>query len=251
METLANDRVVSREGHHARAIRGTGVSNRSAGHAPVGLARRGSPSPAPASGCSTSSTTTAIGSPSSKATRSSKASTILLLAFLGREDSRSGPPRRRLPRREATARRRLGDVSRRRRRDQRQREGLLRPEADRPRPERGVHAAGPPGDPRPRRGRRGQQLHAVLPGAAGPDFLRAVPGRAARGRAAAQVVPGQPLRGQRLVADDHRAAVDHVGACSRCGSSTRRWASASCSSREPEDWPPLRCPGLAGRHRAC
>ena len=104
------------------------------------------------------------------------------------------------------------------------------------------------GDPGPRRGRRGQQLHPLLPGPAGPDFLRPMPGRAAGSGAAAQVVPGQSLCRQRLVADDHRAAVDHLGAVGRCGGSSRGWASASCSCSEPENWPPLRCPGLDGRH---
>ena len=79
-------------------------------------------------------------------------------------------------------------------------------------PERRVHAAGPGGDPGPRRGRRRQQLHPLLPGPVGPDLLRTMPGRAAGDRAAAQVVSGQPLRRQLLVADDHRAAVDHLGA---------------------------------------
>ena len=106
--------------------------------------------------------------------------TILLLAFLGHEDSDLARRCAAVSGREATARRRLGHVSRRRRRDQRQREGLFRPEADRPRPERRVHAAGPRGDPCPRRGRRGQQLHPLLPGPAGPDSLRAVSRRCRR-----------------------------------------------------------------------
>ena len=46
----------------------------------------------------------------------------------------------------------------------------------------------------------------------GPDLLRPVPGGPARGRAPAQVVSGQPLRREHLVADDHRAVVDRLGA---------------------------------------
>ena len=63
--------------------------------------------------------------------------TILLLAFLGREGSTAGPPGHRLPRAKATGRRRLGHVPRRRRGHQRQRQGVFRPEAHRPRPRPG------------------------------------------------------------------------------------------------------------------
>ena len=48
-------------------------------------------------------------------------------------------------------------------------------------------------------------------GPAGPDLLRTMSGRAAGVRAAAQMVARQPAGRQRLVADDHRAAVDHFG----------------------------------------
>ena len=69
--------------------------------------------------------------------------TILLLAFLGQEDEELAGKCAGLPGREATARRRLGHVPRRTPGNQRQCEGLFRPETDRPRPERRIHAAGP------------------------------------------------------------------------------------------------------------
>jgi len=59
-------------------------------------------------------------------------------------------------------------------------------------------------------GRR-QQLHAVLPRALGPDFVRSLPGCAAGASAASHLVADQHLSYVGLVADDHGAAVDHVG----------------------------------------
>ncbi len=73
---------------------------------------------------------------------------ILLLAWLGREAVADRAQVRQLPPRQATARRRLGHVSRRHARYQRQREGLFRPEAHRPRSASRVHAARPRGDSR-------------------------------------------------------------------------------------------------------
>ncbi len=51
--------------------------------------------------------------------------------------------------------------------------------------------------------------------------------------------------GQRLVADDHRAAVDHVGL--RAGGRARPAAGhLRTVSRAAREWPPLRCPGQNG-----
>ena len=57
---------------------------------------------------------------------------------------------------------------------------------------------------------RVQQLHAVLPGAAGPDRLRRLPVRAAGAGADPVAVELQPERDVGVDADDRRAAVDHV-----------------------------------------
>ena len=216
--------VIPKEGY-AGAARLSPIFTRRTPWAPP----RGGPSPPPGNGCSTSNRPTAPGAPNWKATRSWRARRSCCGPFWAWSNA-AGPPCGRLPDREAASRRRLGDVSRRRRGDQRQRQGLLRPEADRPRPQRRVHGAGPAGDPGPRRRRRGQQFHALLPGPVGPDFLCPVSGRSARDGAVAQVVSGEPLRRQFLVADDHRAVVDHLGdaagAADRAGARHPRVVSA-------------------------
>ena len=93
--------------------------------------------------------------------------------------------------------------------NQRKRKGLLRLKAHRPRSRRRIHATCPGGHPQPRRGRCRQQLHTILLGPAGPDFLRAMSGRAAGDHALAEMVSGESLRGQCLVANDDCAFVDH------------------------------------------
>ena len=106
--------------------------------------------------------------------------------------------------------RRMGDLSRRPDRRQRLGEGVLRTEADGPIAGRAGHGPGARGHPRGRRGARVQQLHAVLPGAAGPDRLRRMPVRAAGVGRDPVAVEVQPQRDVGLDADDRRAAVDHV-----------------------------------------
>ena len=71
--------------------------------------------------------------------------TILVLAFLGRENTPLACARGRLPGLQAVAGGGLGQVPRRQDRHQRQREGLLRPEADGPRSERPNTWSGPGG----------------------------------------------------------------------------------------------------------
>ncbi len=70
--------------------------------------------------------------------------------------------------------------------------------------------AGAARDPRGGRCPRLQQLHAVLPGAAGTDRLRRVPVRPARADPDPAAMEVQPERDVGLDADDRRAPVDHV-----------------------------------------
>ena len=60
----------------------------------------------------------------------------------------------------------------------------------------------------------------------------------------AKLVADQHLPHVGLVADDHRAAVDHVGPSAAAEIASERGIS-ELFLREPDDWPPLRCPGLA------
>ncbi len=113
--------------------------------------------------------------------------------------------------RRAERRRGLVDLPRRPLRDQRDGQGLLRPQDARD-PDRR------PGDgPGPRRGPRGrrrpglQQLHPVLPRAARPDRLRRGPLRPARTDAGAGPDPLQPGVDVVLDPDDHRPPDDHLG----------------------------------------
>ena len=69
----------------------------------------------------------------------------------------------------------------------------------------------PLGHSRGRRGRRGQQLHAILPGAVGPDPVRVLPGGSSRGAAVAALHADQLVLGERLEPNDPRAAVGDVG----------------------------------------
>ena len=89
------------------------------------------------------------------------------------------------------------------------------------------------GDPRPGRGRRGQQFYAVPPGPLGTDFLRTLPGRSAGDGPLAEMVPREPLRDERLVADDRRAAFDRGRLGARAPDRTRSAASTNCSSANP------------------
>ena len=77
------------------------------------------------------------------------------------------------------------------------------------------------GDPRPWRGRRGQQFYAVLPGPLGTDFLRTLPRRSAGDGPLAEMVPREPVRHERLVADDRRAAFDRGRLGARASDRTR------------------------------
>ena len=160
-------------------------------------------------GCLTSNTPMARGAPNCRATPSWRARPFCCWPFSAariRDVCRTGGH---ISGRAATARRRLGHVSRRQDGNQRQREGLLRLETHRPRSRRRIHATCPDGHSRPRRGRCRQQLHAILPGAVGADFLRTMSGRAAGNRAFAAMVSRESVCGQRLVANDDCAAVDH------------------------------------------
>ena len=130
----------------------------------------------------------------------------------------------------AAARRRLEQLSRRPGRAERLGQGLLRPQADRPRSRRAVHAPGPRGDPRPGRRGRLQQLHQVLPGAARPVPLRQLPVGAAGNGAAAALVLRQPLRHVELDAHHRRAAQHLLGLQAGAPAAAGARASPSCSS---------------------
>ena len=142
----------------------------------------------------------------------------------------AGTTRGRLPGPQAVARGRLGQVPRRQARHQRQREGLLRPEADGPRPGGRIHGAR----------RRAIRAHggadavnsftrfylALL----GTDFLRTLPRRSAGDGPLAEMVPREPVRHERLVADDRRAAFDRGRPGARARRSNPSAASTNCSS---------------------
>ena len=92
-----------------------------------------------------------------------------------------------------------------------------------------AHAPGPRYDPAAwGRGRR-QQLHAFLPGAVGTDSVRPVPGGAGRNAAAAEMVSGEYLPDELLVADDPGSAGHHVGVSARCAADRNSRASSNCS----------------------
>ena len=172
---------------------------------------------------------TATGAASWKATRSSKASTSCCWPGSAASNRRSPerPPRtsveKQLPDR------RLGHVSRRPARNQRQRQGLFRPEADGPRPARRLHAAGSrtrfaqPAGPTPSTASRGS----ISPcsGQISYDQCPAVPPELVL---LPDLVAHQHLPHVGLVADDRRAAVDHVGPPAAARKSPRSAASASC-----------------------
>ena len=103
-------------------------------------------------------------------------------------------------------------------------------------------AAGPRGDPRRRRRRRGATAsRGSTSRCSGQIPYDAVPERAAGADAAAALVRRQPLRDVGLDADDRRAAVDHLGASSRCRSSPPSMGIARAVPRRPT-WPPLAGP---------
>ncbi len=177
--------------------------------------------------------------------------TILLLAFLGHEDRELARRFGGLSGREAASRRRLGDVSRRGGRDQRQREGLFRPEADRPRPERRVHAAGPRRPSWPTAG--------PTPSTASRAFIWPCWAKSPMSNA-------RPCRRKSCCCPSGSRSISTPSAPGRGRSSCRCRSSRRCGRsagieprlgirelflREPEDWPPLRCPGLARRDAAC
>ena len=191
---------------------------------------------------------TAIGAASWKATRSWRANTSCCWPGWARSNRRSPAKVRRLYRRKAASHRRLGHVSGRQAGNQRQREGLFRPQADRPRSAGRLHAAGTAGDSPRRRRRRGQQLHAVLSGACSVRFRTTIapPCRPSWcccpiGRRSTSIAC-RPGRGRSSC---------RCRSCGRIGHGARLRQSAalvSCFMREPDDWPPLRCPGLAQEH---
>ena len=154
--------------------------------------------------------------------------TILLLAFLGREDDGAGPAaaayllEKQLP--EGGWAMYPGGAGG----NQRQREGLFRPEAHRPRPRRANPCSGPAQAILAHGGADAVNSYTrFYPGPAGPDLLRAMSGRAAGGGAAAQMVSGEfatpsaPGRGR------SSCRCRSSRPCSRCGRSSR-----GCGIRE-------------------
>ncbi len=147
---------------------------------------------------------------------------ILLMAFLGRESDDRRPQGGPLHPHAAAARRRLEQLSRRAGRSQRLGQGVLRPEARRPRRRRAVHAPRPATSSATRGGADqcnsftkfylallGQFPYAnCAVGAAGDDVPAALGLR-------------QHLRDVELDADDRRAAEHLLGASSRCGDCRR------------------------------
>ena len=134
---------------------------------------------------------------------------ILLMAFLGRErEDRI----RKAARYIVTQERPDGGwslLSRRPRRRERHRQGVLRSEAGRPRSRRPLHAAGPRGRSATGRRRPLQQLQQVLSGLPWPIPLRKLPDRAGRDDVPAEVGVFQHLCHVELDAD-HRRAAQHL-----------------------------------------
>ena len=104
------------------------------------------------------------------------------------------------------------------------------------------------GDPGPRRGRRRQQLHALLPGPARARFptSNARPCR----RRSCCCPSGSRSISTRSAPGRGRSSCRCRSSrrCGRCGGSSRGWASASCSCSEPERLAAAAVPGPAGRH---
>ena len=83
----------------------------------------------------------------------------------------------------------------------------------------------------------------------GPDSVRSLPERAAGIFAVAEMVSGQLVFDQLLVADDSGAAVDHVGLSSRCAQIEPERGIRELFLSNPLEWPYPRCPGLKQSRR--